>query len=181
MVSPELVAKALATIGSSPANREYFFANLHSPDWLEPLRAAGRFRSPIHAVPDERGIAFLPWPESAYLARMAAEKPELLRDIILESQEPRTSRATTESSTQVASRASSLWLSRRACPASVHSPASHRVRFPSHSSIANFSMSAGIARPGPSNASWCLQFPAYASACWPPSSRRISSSAPRNP
>ena len=53
--------KALATIGSSPANREYFFANLHSPDWLEPLRAAGRFRSPIHAVPDERGIAFLPW------------------------------------------------------------------------------------------------------------------------
>ena len=87
MVSPELVAKALATIGSSPANREYFFANLHSSDWLEPLRAAGRFKSPIRAVRDGRGIAFLPWPESSYLVRMAAEKPKLVCDIILESPE----------------------------------------------------------------------------------------------
>jgi hypothetical protein len=87
MVSPELITKALATIGSSPANREYFFANLHSSDWLEPLRAAGQFKFPIRAVRDERGIQFLSWPESAYLAQVAAEKPELVRDIILESQE----------------------------------------------------------------------------------------------
>ena len=87
MISPELVAKALATIGSSPANREYFFANLRSPDWLEPLRAAGRFKSPVQALRDNRGISFVQWPESGYLTRMAAEKPDLVRDIILESQE----------------------------------------------------------------------------------------------
>lgn len=87
MVSPEVVAKALATIGSSPANREYFFANLRSAEWLEPLRAAGRFKAPVQALRDGRGISFVPWPESGYLARMAAEKPELVRDIILESRE----------------------------------------------------------------------------------------------
>lgn len=87
MISTELVAKALATIGSSPANREYFFANLRSPEWLEPLRAAGRFKSPVQAMRDSRGISFVQWPESGYLARMAAEKPNLVRDIILESQE----------------------------------------------------------------------------------------------
>ena len=87
MVSPEVVAKALATIGSSPANREYFFANLSSADWLEPLRAAGRFKAPVKALRDGRGISFVPWPESGYLVRMAAEKPELVREIILESEE----------------------------------------------------------------------------------------------
>src|SRR6266403_5893291 len=87
MISPELVAKALATIGSSPANREYFFANLRSPAWLQPLRAAGRFKSPVQALRDSRGISFVQWPESGYLARMAAEKSDLVRDIILESQE----------------------------------------------------------------------------------------------
>lgn len=87
VVSPEVVAKALATIGSSPANREYFFANLRSPDWLEPLRAAGRFKSPVHALRDSRGISFVQWPESGYLVRMAVEKPDLVRDIILESDE----------------------------------------------------------------------------------------------
>src|SRR6266481_6399088 len=87
MVSPEVVAKALATIGSSPANREYFFANLRSADWLEPLRAAGRFKAPVKALRDGRGISFVSWPESGYLARMAVEKPELVRDIILESEE----------------------------------------------------------------------------------------------
>jgi|SRR5579864_1993640 len=87
MVSREVVAKALETIGSSPANREYFFANLRSADWLEPLRAAGRFKAPVKALRDGGGISFVPWPESGYLVRMAAEKPELVRDIILESEE----------------------------------------------------------------------------------------------
>jgi hypothetical protein len=87
MVSREVVAKALETIGSSPANREYFFANLRSADWLEPLRDAGRFKAPVKALRDGRGISFVPWPESGYLVRIAAEKPELVRDIILESEE----------------------------------------------------------------------------------------------
>ena len=87
MISPEVVAKALATIGTSPANREYFFTNLRSAEWLEPLRTAGRFKSPVQALRDGRGISYVPWPESGYLVRMASEKPELVRDIILESNE----------------------------------------------------------------------------------------------
>lgn len=87
MITPELVAKALASIGSSPANREYFFANLRSADWLQPLRSAGRFKSPVQALRDGRGISFVQWPESGYLARMAAEKPDLVGDIVIESQE----------------------------------------------------------------------------------------------
>lgn len=87
MVDQELVARALATVSSSPANREYFFANLRSPAWLGPLRAAGRFKSPMKALQDDRGISFVRWPESEYLVRMAALSPDLVRDIILESQE----------------------------------------------------------------------------------------------
>jgi hypothetical protein len=79
-----LVEKALATLGASPANREYFFAKLRSPEWLGPLRAADRFRTPVHALREKGGITFVPWPESAYLARVAIQAPDLVRDIILE-------------------------------------------------------------------------------------------------
>lgn len=87
MIKPALITRALAIVGTSPANREYFFANLHSPDWLKPLRDAGRFKHPVAAVRDKGSILFVPWPESAYLARMAGVAPELVRDIILETEE----------------------------------------------------------------------------------------------
>lgn len=84
MIDPGIVSKALATIGVSPANREYFFANLRSPDWLAPLREAGRFKVPVQALKEKGGITFVAWPESAYLARIATKAPDLVRDIILE-------------------------------------------------------------------------------------------------
>ena len=84
MISDELVQKALSIVGSSPANHEYFFAKLTSPDWIDPLRKEGRFRNPAQIRRDEGRISFPTWPESNYLARMAPRAPELVRDVILE-------------------------------------------------------------------------------------------------
>ena len=84
MISDELVQKALSIVGSSPANHEYFFANLTSPAWIDPLRKEGRFKNPAQIRRDARGISFPTWPESNYLARMAPHVPELVRDVILE-------------------------------------------------------------------------------------------------
>jgi len=86
VIDPGVVGRALATIGSSPANREYFFAKLRSPEWLGPLRLAGRFKAPVRALRDKGGVTFVPWPESTYLARVAAQAPDLVCDIILETE-----------------------------------------------------------------------------------------------
>ncbi len=72
MVSPDLVARAVAQIRKSAANAEYFFENLSSPEWLEPLKSAGFFSEPPPPVPEGEYISFPGWPESRYLARMAA-------------------------------------------------------------------------------------------------------------
>lgn len=72
MISPDLVARALTQIRKSAANYEYFFENLSSPEWLEPLRDAGLFTSPPEPIREGKYISFPGWPESRYLARMAA-------------------------------------------------------------------------------------------------------------
>jgi len=64
---------------TSPAGmvHQRFFG--HAPvTWLRPLHAAGFFTTPPWPQPDEReGGVFLPaWPESRYLARVAAENPD---------------------------------------------------------------------------------------------------------
>ena len=73
------VPQNLVTLG-------YFFDKLTSPAWLKPLWKAGYFRYPPEPDrDDERGtIVFPPWPESRYLARMAAEVPNEVLEIILE-------------------------------------------------------------------------------------------------
>ena len=64
----------------------YFFEKLESPEWIEPLKAKGFFVNPPKPVHDEaRGtIGFPPWPESHYLARMAALAPEQVLEVILQ-------------------------------------------------------------------------------------------------
>lgn len=71
MLNPELVDKVLAAI-KGYAQFQYFFDNLDSPEWLEPLAARGLFKEPL--PPEDKGeYVRLPfWPESRYLARMAA-------------------------------------------------------------------------------------------------------------
>jgi hypothetical protein len=62
----------------------YFFDKLQNPAWLPVLRKEGFFSQPPPPERDEEAgtIGFPPWPESRYLARMAAV--EGAQDLILE-------------------------------------------------------------------------------------------------
>jgi hypothetical protein len=82
--TPERIEKAVAQLGHGEYNR-YFFDRLDNPEWLRPLKAKGFFGAPPQPIHDEsRGtIAFPPWPESRYLARMAKYAPETVLEIAL--------------------------------------------------------------------------------------------------
>lgn len=62
----------------------YFFDKLQNPAWLCLLRKEGFFTQPPPPEHDDEGatIGFPPWPESRYLARMAAVKGA--QDLVLE-------------------------------------------------------------------------------------------------
>jgi hypothetical protein len=62
----------------------YFFSRLQNPEWIEPLSERGFFASPPPPKrQDEEGtISFPMWPQSQYLARMAAQRPEAVRAAI---------------------------------------------------------------------------------------------------
>jgi len=70
--TPELVPRAIALLGHVEHYR-HFFDRLENPRWLTPLSKRGFFKNPPAAVRDEAEgtVAFPPWPESRYLARMA--------------------------------------------------------------------------------------------------------------
>ena len=62
-----------------------FFEGIPDGRWLPPLRRKKFFRSPPGPEADEDGnTIYPPWPQSAYLARVAAEEPEQVKEIILE-------------------------------------------------------------------------------------------------
>jgi hypothetical protein len=82
MPSEEHIRRALEQLRKSGANREYFFSKVNSPEWLEPLTDAGLFRHPPQAIVAGDTISFPFWPESRYLARMAAVAPDLVFRII---------------------------------------------------------------------------------------------------
>ncbi|MDE0356211.1 MAG: hypothetical protein OXN92_00505 [Gammaproteobacteria bacterium] len=83
MPSADAVIRALALIEKRAINHAYFFAQLDSPDWIEPLRDAGLFRNPPAPRIDGDLISYPPWPESEYLARMASRAPEKVGATIL--------------------------------------------------------------------------------------------------
>lgn len=84
--TPEQVSRAVALLGHAEQYR-YFFDRLKNPAWLDPLWSLGFFKRPPAAARDEPRdtIAFPPWPESRYLARMAgvAEAREQVLKIAL--------------------------------------------------------------------------------------------------
>ncbi len=82
MPSPETVEKAVAALKRA-ADYEYFFGKLHSPAWIEPLGQKGFFRRPPHMFREGEYVRFPLWPESQYLARMAAVEPQLVLSVIL--------------------------------------------------------------------------------------------------
>ena len=83
MPSPEAVRKALVLIEKRAVNHAYFFSELKTPDWIEPLSAAGFFADPPPPRIEGDLISFPRWPESEYLARMASHAPEQVGAIIL--------------------------------------------------------------------------------------------------
>jgi len=83
MPSPETVEKALELIRKRPANHDYFFSKLTSPDWIEPLDKAGLFLSPPAVMRDGDSVSYPFWPESDYLARVASEAPEQVAEVMM--------------------------------------------------------------------------------------------------
>jgi hypothetical protein len=70
-------------MASSAANHEYFFMKLKSPEWIGPLRNAGRFQDPPKTRRQETTIGFPSWPESQYLVRVAGDAPATVKEVIL--------------------------------------------------------------------------------------------------
>src|SRR6266568_6001632 len=64
--------QAIALIKKGPSNADYFFEQLKSPAWLEPLAREKLFSQPYSAVRRGETIAFPLWGPGQYLARMAA-------------------------------------------------------------------------------------------------------------
>ena len=97
-ITRELVENAIAVMKKDPANYIYFFDNLKSAKWIEPLRERGFFKVPpdtlqedppktILEIAPESGtmmVSFPPWPESRYLARVAGVAPDCVLKVMLE-------------------------------------------------------------------------------------------------
>lgn len=81
MPSEADVQRALELLSQS-ANYQYFFDKLNSPDWISPLAYRGFFKHPPPPIREGTTIRFPFWVESSYLARMAAEDPDLVVEII---------------------------------------------------------------------------------------------------
>ncbi len=81
MPSEADVQRALELLSQS-ANYQYFFEKLNSPDWISPLADRGFFKNPPPPIRDGTTIRFPFWVESRYLARMAADAPELVASVI---------------------------------------------------------------------------------------------------
>jgi hypothetical protein len=64
------------------ANYQYFFDKLNSADWIAPLADHGFFKHPPPPIRDGTTIRFPFWVESRFLARMAAEAPDLVASVI---------------------------------------------------------------------------------------------------
>ncbi len=84
--TPEQVDRALSLIVRKEQYR-YFFYKLENPEWLEPLKKKGFFlkeNAPKIDRDEKKGtIGFPLWPETHFLARMAAYKPDIVLDFIL--------------------------------------------------------------------------------------------------
>ncbi len=70
-----------------PAQRSYFFENLKNPSWVAPLYAKGFFKHAPNILRNEKEgtVQFPIWPESKFLAKVAAQAdPVILLKIIKE-------------------------------------------------------------------------------------------------
>jgi hypothetical protein len=65
---------------------QYFFDQLDSVEWMQPLRNEGFFSSPPEPEQDyeDGGFRFVGWPQSTYLDKMAEVEPATVKEIIQE-------------------------------------------------------------------------------------------------
>lgn len=63
-------------------HRRYFFDQCSNSNWLALLNQRGAFSRPQEPIKQEEYIQFVVWPESQYLARIAAQKPQEVYNII---------------------------------------------------------------------------------------------------
>ena len=75
-------ADELVRLIVEPEHRRYFFDKCGNSDWLELLNKRGAFSTPQEPIRRNGYIQFIGWPESQYLARVAAEKPQEVYGII---------------------------------------------------------------------------------------------------
>ena len=83
MPSKETVRKAIKQMKKRYANYVYFFENITSPEWIEPLRREGFFQRPPNPVREGDLIITRFWPDSQFLTRMAATNTQLVLEVIL--------------------------------------------------------------------------------------------------
>lgn len=70
-IGKDKLDRAIALMKKGPANAEYFFEQLKSPGWIEPLAKEKLFTKPQAAVRRGDTIQFPSWVPGQYLARMA--------------------------------------------------------------------------------------------------------------
>ena len=70
-IDREKIDRAIALMKKGPVNADYFFEQLKSPAWIEPLARKKLFSTPYPAVRSRDTIAFPVWTPGHYLARMA--------------------------------------------------------------------------------------------------------------
>lgn len=65
------------------ADYEFFFDNLKSAEWLEPLDEMKQFDRPAEPIRDGDSVRYPFWPPAKYLVKVASEKPEKVMQVIL--------------------------------------------------------------------------------------------------
>jgi hypothetical protein len=84
MIDRATVQKALNAISKRRADYEYFFSRLDTPAWIAPLRDSGLFKHPPPNENEGNYVRFPAWPESQYLARVAATAPDEVMQVFLD-------------------------------------------------------------------------------------------------
>jgi hypothetical protein len=82
--SEESLAR-LAELVKEPVLYRYAFSALSDPEWIGPLATMGFFRLPPepHRDAEQGTISYSAWPESQFLARMSANSPALVCELIV--------------------------------------------------------------------------------------------------
>lgn len=77
--------RKLVRLIKNASDTEYVFSKLHSTDWIPFLISEGLFSSPYEPIPEQNGFLLPAWPQSRFLARLAAAgQPRSNQEVLLE-------------------------------------------------------------------------------------------------